>query len=182
MMHCLLNVDKKVWVGKQDRANGKLIGGYIDAGEGVYAGTIGATAGTKTLIKYHKYLDEIKEQQQIINAKVNENKAKVDELTKTIEQIKKMPSSEKVKEILGKAVNTYQHYATILGDLMLEVELAEQRFVDCQNSVTVNATEKLFHGVEVHIGDFFERSRREYGPSKFIYKERKVIIDPIVNN
>ena len=40
---------------------------------------------------------------------------------------------------------------------------------------------KIYHGVELIIGDFNDRSRREYGPSRMIYSERKIKIDPIVN-
>ena len=48
-------------------------------------------------------------------------------------------------------------------------------------SIYVEATEKLYHGVELIVGDYNDRSRREYGPSKMLYRERKILIDPIVN-
>ncbi len=48
-------------------------------------------------------------------------------------------------------------------------------------SVYIEATEKLYHGVELIVGDFHDRSRREYGPSKMIYQERRILIDPINN-
>ena len=49
-------------------------------------------------------------------------------------------------------------------------------------SVYVAATEKLYHGVDMIVGEFHEKTKREYGPSKMKYKERKIIIDPIVNS
>ena len=49
------------------------------------------------------------------------------------------------------------------------------------SSIYFEATEKLYHGVELIVGDYNDRSRREYGPSKMFYRERKILIDPIVN-
>ena len=83
---------------------------------------------------------------------------------------------------MTKATKTYQHHSAILGDILVELEQAEEEFVQAQHQLKVEATEKLYHGVEVFIGDFYERSRREYGPSRLIYDKRKVIIDPIVNS
>ena len=79
-------------------------------------------------------------------------------------------------------MKTYQHHAAIMADIISEQTACEERIEEYKNSVVVEATEKLHQGVEVHIGKFFERSRREYGPSRMLYKERKVIIDPIVNS
>lgn len=182
MMHCQNQIKKNLWVGKQDKANGKLIGGYTVAGGAVCAGVIGAPAGSNTIIKFYRKLDEIRDQLEDINERLTAEKEKTSELSKTIEQIKKLPPSEKTKEILPKAVKTYQHHAAIMADIISEQTACEERIEEYKNSVVVEATEKLHQGVEVHIGKFFERSRREYGPSRMLYKERKVIIDPIVNS
>jgi hypothetical protein len=48
-------------------------------------------------------------------------------------------------------------------------------------SVFVEATEKLYHSVQVIVGDFQDKTRREYGPTKVNYKERKIHFNPIVN-
>ena len=60
-------------------------------------------------------------------------------------------------------------------------ESLENELQDYMASVYIQATEKLFNGVELIVGDFHERSRREYGPSKMLYQERKIIIEPIIN-
>ena len=49
-------------------------------------------------------------------------------------------------------------------------------------SVYIEATDKLHHGVQLIIDGFNDRSRREYGPSKIIYKERSIHIDPLINS
>jgi uncharacterized protein (DUF342 family) len=49
------------------------------------------------------------------------------------------------------------------------------------NNVFVEANERVYHGVQVTIGEFQEKSLREYGPSRFKYNERKVHITPLVS-
>jgi hypothetical protein len=50
------------------------------------------------------------------------------------------------------------------------------------SSVYIEATERIYQGVQLIVGDFQDRTKREYGPSKMIYKERKIHIDPIINS
>ena len=47
LTHNIATVGGNLWVGREDKVDGKLIGGYIRAGESVQAGTVGATAGSK---------------------------------------------------------------------------------------------------------------------------------------
>ena len=48
-------------------------------------------------------------------------------------------------------------------------------------SVYIEATEKIYHGVKLIVGDYHDKTRREYGPTRMNYKERKIHFDPIVN-
>ena len=48
-------------------------------------------------------------------------------------------------------------------------------------NILIEATDKLYHGVQFILGDINDRTRKEYGPSKMNYKDRKIHIDPIVN-
>ena len=68
-----------------------------------------------------------------------------------------------------------------MGEMLNEKSALEDSLQAYMASVYIEATEKLYHGVELIVGDFNDRTRREYGPSKMIYRERKILIDPIVN-
>ncbi len=68
-----------------------------------------------------------------------------------------------------------------MGEILNEKLVLEESLQEYMTSIYVEATEKLYHGVELIVGDYNDRSRREYGPSKMIYRERKILIDPIVN-
>jgi len=64
---------------------------------------------------------------------------------------------------------------------MLEKDTMELRLQSFMSSVMVEATDTLYEGVELFVGDFTDKSRREYGPSRMIYKDRKIIIDALIN-
>jgi uncharacterized protein (DUF342 family) len=181
LLHSILDINGRLWIGKSEQANGKLIGGYTKVGTSVHAGIIGATAGSNTVINFeHKILkfnDEIHKQEELI--KIESDKS--NELQVVINKLKKLPKEKSKPELLAKVVPTYQYHANKMGELLNEKEVLEVKLQEYMASIYIEATEKLYHGVELIVGDFNDRSRREYGPSKMIYRERKIIIDPIVN-
>lgn len=181
LLHSLLNIHGQLKVGTEEQSNGKLIGGYIKAGTYVSAGIVGATAGSNTIIKFEHEINKLKEKMQDIESRLKFDSAKTTELKSATNKLKKLPKDKAKPEILAKVVSTYQFHAKRLGEILLEKEALETATQDYMESIYVEATEKLYHGVELIVGDFNDRSRREYGPSRMIYKERKVHIDPIVN-
>lgn len=182
LMHSIITLDGKLWVGQEDKLNGKLIAGHISAGTSVHAGSIGASAGSNTYITFDKQVKKYKQRIEAIDEKINEETEKTQELRGAAERLRQLPKERADKDMLAKVVKTYQHHASTLGDLHYDKEREEQALQFFMESVYVEGRERIYHGVEVRVGDFVERSRREYGPSKIFYRERKVIIDPIVNN
>ncbi|MDP7593658.1 MAG: FapA family protein [Litorilituus sp.] len=181
LLHSLLNVKGKLTIGTEEKTNGKLIGGYIKAGTSVCAGIVGATAGSNTFINFDYTINKLKEKMQELDSSLKVDSSKTAELKTAIDKLKKLPKEKVNPEMLAKVVSTYQHHAQRITKTLAEKERLERTSQDYMESVYVEAKEKLYHGVELIIGDFHDRSRREYGPSKMFYKERKVRIDPIIN-
>lgn len=181
MMHNIVKVDKNLWVGSEEKANGKLIAGYIIAGESVRAGTVGATAGSMTFITFEDKINDYLKQVAEIDASVKAESDKATELKAAANKLNKLPKDKANPEMLAKVMSTYQHHAKKMGQFLLEKESLEATLQEYMASVYVEANEKVYHGVQVTVGEFNEKTRREYGPSRFIYKERKIHIDPIVS-
>lgn len=181
LLHSILDINGRLWIGQSEQANGKLIGGYTKVGSSVHAGIIGATAGSNTIINFEhkilKFKDEIHQVEELL--KIESDKTK--ELQAAINKLKKLPKEKSKPELLAKIVPTYQYHANKMGEKLNEKEVLENTLQDYMTSVYIEATEKMYQGVELIVGDFNDRTRREYGPSKMIYRERKVLIDPIVN-
>lgn len=181
LLHSILDINGRLWIGKDDQANGKLIGGYTKAGTSVSAGIIGATAGSNTIVNFEHKILKFKDELHQVEELLKEETTTTDDLKNAINKLKKLPKEKAKPEILAKIVPTYQFHAKRMGEILNDKEALENSLHEYMASVYIEATEKLYHGVELIVGDFNDRSRREYGPSKMIYKERKIIIDPIVN-
>ena len=181
MMHNIVKVAKTLWLGSEAKANGKLIAGYIRVGESVRAGTVGATAGSMTFITFEDKINDYLKQMADLDLTVKTESDKASELKLAAEKLKKLPKDKANPKMLAKVMSTYQHHAKSMGKLLFEKEALEATLQEYMTSVYVEANEKVYHGVQVTIGEFHERTRREYGPSRFAYKERKVHIDPIVS-
>lgn len=181
LLHSSLNIQGGLKVGTEEKSNGKLIGGYIKAGTFVTAGIVGATAGSNTVIHFEHEIIKLKEQMHDIESRLKLDSAKTTELKEATNKLKKLPKDKVNPEMLAKVISTYQFHAKRMGETLLEKEALEKATQDYMESVYIEATEKLHHGVQLIIDSFNDRSRREYGPSRMIYKERKILIDPIVN-
>jgi uncharacterized protein len=182
LMHCMINTDGKVWVGNLEKANGKLIGGFVSAGQSVSAGIVGATAGSHTIVRFNKIVQLFKEQIAEVDVRLKAENIKTEELRAAENKLKKIPKAQRNEHILHKIHNTYIHHSKLLAQIMEEKQDLEQRLQTYMSSVYIEATDKIYQGVELNIGEFVERTKREYGPSKMLYKERKVHIEPIIHS
>lgn len=182
LMHSILEVEGRVWVGTEEKANGKLIAGYIKACESVHAGIVGATAGAITIVNFEQRIQEYREEIDKLDEQIKAENSKTNELKSAVNKLKKLPKDKAQPDMLKKVVSTYTHHAKQLGALLNNKQDIDNLIQDYMTKVYVEATEKLYQSVEMIVGDFNERSKREYGPSRMIYKERKVHIDPIVHS
>ena len=180
LMHSLVDVKGNLHIGSEDKPNGKLIGGLIQASQIVAAGYIGATAGSKTTIEFKHKVDEFKEQLVVLDEQIQVENEKTTELQVARDKLKKLPPEQQNKEVLTKVVTTYQYHAGRMGEMVNEREDLEKQMQEYMCSVYVEATEKLYQHVELRVGDFSDRTKREYPPSRMKYRERKIHIDPIV--
>ncbi len=181
MMHSIIYVKERLWLGSEDKANGKLIAGFISAGTSVHAGTVGATAGSTTIVQFTEHLEVLHEKLEQLETLIDAESAKTNELKNGLDKLKKLPKDKVNPEMRDKLVSTYKHHANQMGGYLSDKELLEEEINQYMMSVYIEATERIYHGVQLYVGQFHEKTKREYGPSRMHYKERKVIIDPIVN-
>ncbi|MFT5758541.1 MAG: hypothetical protein ACI9LM_003283 [Alteromonadaceae bacterium] len=181
LMHSIINVEERLWLGSEDKADGKLIAGYISAGTSVHAGIVGATAGSTTIISFDKKITLFKEQLDDIDVRLKIETDKTNELQAAANKLKKLPKSSANTDMLTKVISTYRHHANQMGAVLNEKEKTENQLQAYMLSVYIEATDRIYQGVELIVGDYHDKTKREYGPSKMNYKERKIHIDPIIN-
>lgn len=181
IMHSLVKVNKTVWVGREEKANGKLIAGYISAGQSVHAGTIGATAGSMTIITFadrmHECLAKIVEIDQSVKAQSGILLGLKDAVIK----LKKRSKDKEKLEIMAKIISTYRYHTKKMAEFSADKESYKEQLQEYMTSGSVEASEKVYPSVQVIIGECHDKTRREYGPSRFIYQDQKVHIEPLVS-
>ncbi len=181
LLHSILDINGRLWIGKAEKADGKLIGGYTKVGTSVHAGIIGATAGSNTIVNFEHKILQFKDEIHQVDELLKVESTQTNELKAAIKKLKALPKEKAKPELLAKIVPTYQFHANQMGELLNDKHAIEESLQAYMASIHIEATEKLYHGVELIVGEFNDRSRREYGPSKMVYFERKIKIDPIVN-
>ncbi|PCI63244.1 MAG: hypothetical protein COB35_01215 [Gammaproteobacteria bacterium] len=181
LMHSILNIDGQLWVGSEDKANGKFIGGYATVGKSAHAGIVGATAGSNTIVKFEKRIDEFKDLLVEIDERIKSEDKTSNELQNALNKMRKLPKNKQDSDLMTKIYNSYKSHTQELAKALESKQQIDEAMQSYMTTVCIEATEKLYQGVELIVGDFKDRSKREYGPSRMMYKERKIIIDPIVN-
>jgi hypothetical protein len=182
LMHSLLDLSGKLWVGTEEKADGKLIGGFINAEQPIYAGIVGATAGSHTIVTFQKKIQTYKEKLASVDEQVKQEDKNTSELQTALNKLKKLPKEKRNEALLQKIYNSYKSHTNLLAQVLEEKQQLEEILQRYMSSVFIEATVKLYQGVELSIGDFKERTKREYGPSRMMYKDRKIIIDPIIHS
>lgn len=182
LMHSIIYVNDKLWVGSEEKADGKLIAGYINAVNSVHSGTVGATAGGLTTITFDRKIEEFKKQLIKVNDRLKVETDKTQELKVATNKLKALAKDKNKQEMLKKVISTYQFHAGNMGELLLikeDIEVDIQRYM---SKVYVEATERIYQGVQLNIGRFNDRTKRKYGPCKMIYYERKIHMEPIIRS
>jgi len=182
LMHSIIHVNDKLWVGSKDKADGKLIAGYINAINSVHAGTVGANAGGSTTITFNKKINDFKLQLLEVDEKLKVEADKIQELKVVINKLKGLPKDKAQPDMLKKVVSTYQFHARNMGEILHEKENINTALQSYMTNVYIEATERVYQGVQLNVGKFNDRTKREYGPSKMIYFERKIHVEPLIHS
>jgi uncharacterized protein (DUF342 family) len=181
IMHSLVKVNKTVWVGREEKANGKLIAGYISAGQSVHAGTIGATAGSMTIITFADRMHECLAKIVEIDESVKAQSGILLGLKDAVIKLKKRSKDKEKLEIMAKIISTYRYHTKKMAEFSADKESYKEQLQEYMTSGSVEASEKVYPSVQVIIGECHDKTRREYGPSRFIYQDQKVHIEPLVS-
>ena len=152
LMHSLINVKESLWLGSEEKANGKLIAGYIRAGTSVHAGTVGATAGSVTIVTFEDRLNLLNEAMSEIDTRLEIESKKTAELKVASTKLKKLPKDKVKPEMLSKVISTYKYHANRMGGVLNEKEALDEEIKLYMASVFIEATDKIYKGVQLIVG------------------------------
>ena len=83
--------------------------------------------------------------------------------------------------MLHKVKVTHEHHVRNIEILTFEVERAKETLNNYLKSISIEVTDKMYHGVEIQIDATIEHTKREHGPTHVYYDERKIHIEPLLH-
>ena len=172
LTHCHLITEGTLCLGGEGKeARGKLIGGIVDTTTHVYAGQVGAPAGTKTHINITapkadpSYLADTER----LTEGLREELAMVKKLSKARQRAKEeMPAAKQVKFLVPLEQKLENHRRNITV-LKIQVKELQKRAPERQ-MIVVHANRVLYSGVVFHSDFENKRIDENRGPSTLILK------------
>ena len=169
-----------IFVGKQDKADGILIGCQISGRGEITAGVIGATSGSSISIDFtqeynnvHRAAASLKKQYESLRSTYTQHQKSLLEF-----KGKKLPPELSSKiNLLETAIIKEKQLLNWLKEKIVENKHQQQQFAQ---HLTIKATHTLHSGVNVIINKYTWKSKQQFGPSKVFFATSKWEMTPLV--
>ncbi|QUM74960.1 DUF342 domain-containing protein [Moritella sp. 24] len=177
LLHSITNTKGKLTVNDGFNRRGDIVGGSVNANNGINVVTIGATSGTKTEIFCAMQEDDIRDQ---LEDRSQDLKTLVEEDNTLWIKINNLPPKEKwkhdhgivteIKEMLYKKNRFNQQRVNEEVELQ-QLQLELEQYFQVHN---IDVGKCIFDNVALHIGSASTVTQREHGPCRVQHKDKKI--------
>ncbi|MGR6781868.1 DUF342 domain-containing protein [Moritella viscosa] len=180
LLHSVTHTQGKLTVSDGFNRNGDIIGGTVNADNGIVVVSIGATSGTKTEIFCAMQEDEIRGQVQNRSLEFKTLVEKDDSLWIKINNLPPKDNWKhdhgivtEIKEMLYEKNRFNQRRVNDELELQ-QLQLELDQYFHVHN---IEVSKCIFDNVTLHIGTASTVTQREYGPCRVIYKDKQIGFD-----
>jgi uncharacterized protein (DUF342 family) len=178
LLHC--HVISGGGINVQDEAGikGTILGGFLSSNKGVNTVTLGASAGSKTVIDLVGFYPKLMDSKKQLNNTLIQEQEKLQSLIVAQRKIDQLPLSEKKQVLDARLMLTKEEVKKQL--LILKSE-QEKNLVELQlyfENAKVITQKGLYSDVAISIGRDSFRAARSYGPTKVSVKNNKLLAEP----
>jgi uncharacterized protein (DUF342 family) len=178
LLHCMVICLGHITVHNDLKNKGVILGGLVCAYQGLTTVTLGAPAGTRTLIDLIGVYPELINRKKQLNNAILEEKATLQQVYQAKQKIAAVPASEK-KQTLNTRLALIQKKTekklSILNRKQEENLVAVQEYI---NHTKVIALKELYSQVSISTGPGNILAQRSYGPTCVSIKENKLVAQP----
>lgn len=178
--HCDVTA-RSVIAGAEDKLNGKIVGGRFYLDFGLKAGVLGSLSESALQINLNRRIDPILEKQQALKQNIAMVKQEMEQIRQTLEQMKQQERSAAALEQMKYLVDDFEAQKAIALALIEDVKLLEVDRLSKMAEVLVLVKQEMYAGVEFRLGTEVLPVKREYGPSKILLQDNRLVIDPWVS-
>lgn len=175
--HCKFCLSGHLWVGKEDRADGKVVGCDILVGKSVSAGSLGSRAGTHMTINFNYSFEGLEETYKALTERKLLYLAKVRKIKYLISQLASRDEDNSDK--LARLKKALARYLDAVEKLVKVIEAKNNKLSLHRSDIAVSATQAILSGVEICIEQKRFVCNSDYGPSKITYLDNEIKLDPL---
>ena len=178
LLHCMVLCQGHIKVQNDKGNKGVILGGLLAPAEGISTVTLGAPAGTDTLIDLIGIYPELMQTKKRIADKIQDENEHLRSVFKSQQKIATMPDSEKKKKLKTRFIELEKEYSATLATLKTEQRdnLISIEAYFKQSRVSVSNT--LYSQIKVSIANEVILTMRDYGPSVVRIKEHEIVVEP----
>ena len=178
LLHCYVTCEGDINVQDDSASKGTIIGGYLRTSKGINTVTLGANAGTKTIIDLVGAYPKLMETKKQINLAIIEEQKQLENLLTAQRKIDILPDSEKKQSLDARLMLTKENVKKQLTKLNNDLESNKAELQLYFENAKVITLKEMFNDVLVSIGRDSFRSNRNYGPTKINVSNYKLLADP----
>ncbi|WP_392340014.1 DUF342 domain-containing protein [Moritella marina] len=180
LLHSVTNTKGKLTVNDGFNRRGDIVGGSVNANNGINVVSIGATSGTKTEIFCAMQEEDIREQ---VQDRSLELKALIEEDDSLWIKINNLPPKEKWKHDHGvvteikEMLHSKNRFNQQRVDDEIELQQLQLELEQYYQVHLIDVGKCIFDNVTLNIGSASTITQREYGPCRVVHNNKQIDFD-----
>ncbi len=180
LLHCHVTCQGDINVLDESGFNGIILGGSLHTSSAVNTASLGAHAGSKTIVDLIGNYPTLMGNKQLISDNIQDEKGKFESLVVAQRKVDIMPNSAKKKLLKARLIATKDQVRKQLADLNADLSDNNDEIELYFDQANVITKKELFNDVYITIGPHKFISNRNYGPTKVSFKDKKIEVIPFL--
>lgn len=180
LLHCSVSCKGDINVMDDSGMKGTILGGSLCTMGGVNTISMGANAGSQTVIDLVGNYPALMENKKQINDTIQTENDKLQSLIDAQQKIDVLPDSEKKQIIDARLMITTEEVKKHLTELNTNLNDNKSDLQSYFEHAQVITQKEMFNDVDISIGRDKFRSTRKYGPTKVSIQEYKIVAEPYI--
>lgn len=178
LFNCSTQAGNSIWVGRENVADGHLMGGRAAAGRQITAGYIGAESGSSAKIDLSLMVLQMRDDVQQLETEQREQQELFIKLTDTVRQLRQM--GERKKSAADKAQEMLLEQEQRAKEIDNTIETKRQERQELLEQVALVAHRKLYSLIQVKLLEQGITTKREHGPTKVGLVDGELQVEPLI--
>jgi uncharacterized protein (DUF342 family) len=176
LYHSRVSARDMVWIGRDKKPDGRLVGGMVSAGSTVHAGVIGMPSGTPTRIDFSRVVAELRSQSEDLRRELEQLEGEREKLHTLYERFQRVDTDPTKIQRIQATLGVYDRRAAAHKDAL---SAGLRREKEVLSGIALRALETLFPGVGVRVLEKSLTTSVEHNAVRVVFREDGLRIEPL---